>query len=124
MARKLALAVFAMTVCIGIVAADEFTAIITKVDGGKVSFYKTKKGKKDGEEVTLPAADKVEVVKGKFNKDDKKFVAGDAIEGGLKAELFTKISEKGVAARIVTDDDGKKIKTIMVVGGKKKKNAN
>jgi hypothetical protein len=123
MAKKFAFALFAMTVCIGIVAAEEYSALVTKIEGGKVSFYKTKKGKKDGDEIVLPTVDKVEVAKGKFNKDDKKFTAGDAIEDGLKNEkVFSKDAlEKGVSVRIVTDDDGKKIKTILVTGGKKGK---
>jgi hypothetical protein len=125
MGRKLGLAlVVMMGLGFGFAAAEEFGAIITKVDGNKVSLYKTKKkGAKDGDEITLTADDKVEVAKGKFNKDDKKFVAGDAIEGGLKAEMFKKIGEKGIGARIITDDDGKKIKTILIMGGKKKKDA-
>jgi hypothetical protein len=121
MAKKLACAVFAMVVFIGIAAAEEFGALVTGVKDGKVSFYKTKKGKKDGDEVTLPTVDKVEVAKAKFDKTDKKYSAGDAIEGGLKNEkTFSKDAlEKGVSVRIITDDDGKKIKSILVTGGKK-----
>src|SRR5262249_35013885 len=100
---------------------------ISKVDGNKVTLTKRKKGEK-GEEMTLTATDDVKVVKGKFNKDTKKVEAGDTIEGGLKAELFTKIGEKGVFGRVITNDDGK-ITEIRVFqgfggkfGGKKKKN--
>ncbi len=50
----------------------------------------------------------------------KKVEAGDAIEGGLKNEMFTKIGEKGMFASIVTEDD--KVSEIRVVRfGKKKK---
>jgi hypothetical protein len=124
MFRKLACAVFVMVAFIGIAAAEEFGAIISKVDGGKVTFQKAKKGKGDGTDVTLPTVEKVEVAKGKFDKTDKKWSAGDAIEGGLKNDkVFSKENlEKGVAVRIVTDDDGKKIKTILTTGGKKAAN--
>jgi hypothetical protein len=117
MFRKLACAMFVMmAVSFGFVVADEFPAIITKVDGDKISFFKTKKGKKDGEEITIPAIEKVRVAKGKFDKAEKKWTEGDAIEGGVKAEIFTKIDDKGVVVRITTDDETKKIKQILLTG--------
>jgi hypothetical protein len=131
MTRKLFCSMFVMTLAIGFVAADEFNATITKVDGDKVTYQKylkVKKGeekKKDGDAVTISAKG-AKVAKGAFNKDDKKFVAGDAIEGGLKNEMFTKISEKGVGARITTEGEGTsaKITQILIVGKKGKKGAN
>lgn len=120
MFRKLMCAVFVMTVSIGLVAADEFGAVVKKVDGDKVTFYKVKKGEK-GEDTTLPAAKDVKVAKGKANKDTKKYEAGDAIEGGLKNDLFK--SEKGVTVRITTDADNKNITQILVTTPKKKKDA-
>ena len=66
------------------------------------------------EDETLTAVDNVKVVKAKKNE------AGDAIENGLKAEIFTKIdAEKGVRALVITDDS-KKITEIRVFAGKKK----
>jgi hypothetical protein len=48
-----------------------------------------------------------------FNKENMKFEAGDAIDGGLKNEIFTKIdAEKGKRAQITVD--GGKITEIMV----------
>jgi hypothetical protein len=126
MLRKLVCAVFMLMVTIGLVTAEEFTATITKVDGNKITYQKylkAKKGEKaekDGDAVTIEAAKDVKVFKGTFNKDTKKVEAGDAIEGGLKAEIFTKISEKGVRASITTDDDKKVVTQILTVGGKKK----
>jgi hypothetical protein len=122
---------FVMTLAIGFVAADEFTATITKVDGNKVTYQKylkVKKGeekKKDGDAVTISAKG-AKVAKGNFDKDAKKLVAGDAIEGGLKNEMFTKITEKGVNARITTEGEGTNAKiTQILIGGKKgKKGAN
>jgi len=124
MLRKLVCAVFMLMVTIGLVTAEEFTATITKVDGNKITYQKMKgKGKaaeKDGDPVTIEAAKDVKVFKGMFNKDTKKVEAGDAIEGGLKAEVFTKISDKGVRASITTDDDKKVVTQILTFGGKKK----
>ena len=68
----------------------------------------------------MPVSDKVKVVKGKFNAETKKLEAGDAIENGLKNEMFTKIGDKGMRALIVTDKDNKTITEIRV-GGRKKK---
>src|SRR5471030_2759802 len=105
MFRKLVCAAFVMTIGIGFVAADEFGAIISKVDGDKITF---KKGKKGSEDTTLPAAKDLKVAKGKKG-DDKKYTPGDAVEGGLKNEIFTKIGDKGLAVRITTDADNKTI---------------
>lgn len=121
MLRKVISALVVLVMCIGITLADEIRAVITKVEGDKVTFTEIK-GKEKGDSKTLPVADGVKVLKGKFNKDTKKFEAGDAIEGGLKSELFSKIGEKGVGAQIVTDGDNKKITEIRVMGGKKKDN--
>ncbi len=122
MIRKLFCAAIVLTFSVGVALADEFTAIITKVDGNKITFTKFDfKAKEKGEPMTLPAADNVKVVKGKFNKEEKKFETGDAIEGGLNNKMFKEIGEKGVFVRITTDDG--KITQIMSTGfgGKKKK---
>jgi hypothetical protein len=127
MVRKLFCAMFVMTLAVGFAAADDFFATITKVDGEKVTYQKYKKstekgkkGEKDGDAVTIPAKG-AKVAKGKFNKDAMKFEAGDAIEGGLKNEMFTKLGEKGVGAFITTEGEGAKAKVtqILVFGGKK-----
>lgn len=104
MFRKLVCAMFVMTVGIGLVAAEEFQASITKVDvdGNKVTIQKMKKGEKkflekDGDPITLPVAKDAKITKAKFNfdKDAKKVTwePGEAIEGGLKNAIF-KIEEK------------------------------
>lgn len=124
MFRKLVCAVAVLAIGFGVAMAEEFRASIKKVDDGKVTFVKAvKKGDTPGEPVTLPVADNVKVVKGSFNKETKKIEAGDAIETGLKNEMFKTIGEKGLGAVIVTDEDGKKITEIRI-GGKKKKAAN
>lgn len=116
MFRKLVCSVFVMTVSLGFVAAEEFGALITKVDGTKVTYYKVaKKGKKDGDAITMELAKDAKVAAGKFDKTDKKWTAGDAIEDGIKAKIFTDIdAEKGVPVRITTDDDKKGITQILV----------
>lgn len=102
MFRKLVCAMFVMTVAIGLVAAEEFQASITKVDadGNKVTLQKMKKGdkakfgfEKDGDPITLTVAKDAKITKAKFNFEEKKWESGGAIEGGLKNEIF-KIEEK------------------------------
>lgn len=119
MVRKLACAAFFFVAVIGLVAAEEFGAQITKIDGDKVTFQKFKKGEKgkkgdkDGDEITLPLAKDAKIVKGSFDFKAKKVTAGEAIEGGLKADAF-KIDEKkgGPFVLITTADDNKSITQI------------
>jgi hypothetical protein len=128
MIRKMVCAAFVMTVVIGLAVADDFTATITKVDGNNVTYQKYKKGKKgakgekDGDPVTIAVAKDAKVAKGMFDKDAKKFVAGDAIEGGLKSDVLAKASEdKGVNCFLTTDADNKSVTQILVIMGKKGK---
>jgi hypothetical protein len=124
MLRRLIGVAIVFALFVGVALADEIRVVITKVDAdtGKVSYKEIKdKGKnaKPSEEVTtVSAAKDLKVNKGKFNKDTKKFEAGDAIENGLKNEMFGKIGDKGIPAMI--DSDGKEVKAITVTGGKKK----
>ena len=110
--KKILGVVAVFVIGVGVIMADEFQAVITKVDGNKVTYHKLMK-KEKGDAVTADATG-AKVVKGKFNKDTKKVEAGDAIEGGLKNEAFS----KDVRASIVTE--GEKITEIRVFGGKKK----
>jgi len=123
MARKMVCAMFVMVVAIGLVAADEFNASIVKVDGGKITYQKYKKGmkgkkgEKDGDPVTITVAKDAKIAKGTFNKDTKKVDAGDAIEGGLTNAMFKDATEeKAVTARITTDADNKTVTQILVTG--------
>ena len=123
--RKFALSV-AVVALVGfsVALAEEFQATIKSVDGNKVTVNR-KKDKKDkvGEEKTYTLTKDCKVVKGKFNADTMKLEAGDAIDGGLKNELFSKekLGDKGLGARFTTNDDGNV--TQIIVGGKKKKKA-
>jgi len=114
-----------VTVCaVTIAMADEYAVTITKISkDGEITA--TKKGKKGqpGEAVTLKMAKDAKIVKGKFDPDTKKMVAGDAYEGGLTAlnEAITKAGEKGIGATVVTKDGSTEVTEIRVGGGKKKK---
>lgn len=129
MLRKFVCAAVLCAFGLGVAFADEFNALITKVEGSKVTFKKVKgfgKNRELGEEETISAAKDVKVVTAKFSKgDDGKFKieAGDALKGGLKNKRFKDIDEKGVFARIVTGADNKKITEVRVFPkfGKKKK---
>lgn len=116
---KLARAAVFIAVSAGLAFADEFSAVITKVDAGKITFNKVKKGQKAADATTLPVADNVIVAKAEFNQETKKFSAGDALEGGLKNEIFSR--EKGVGVRLVTDAGNKNVTHILVIGSSKKK---
>src|SRR5437762_2812292 len=119
MLRKVVGAAVIAVLSVGIVMAEEIRAVITKVEDNKVTFSEAKGKGEKGPERTLPVADKVKVVKGKFNKDTKTTEStGEDIEKGLKNEIFSKdkLGEKGLQATIVTDSDNKKITEIRVGG--------
>lgn len=125
MIRKLVCSMVVMVVAIGFVAAGEYTATITKVDGDKVTLQKYKKAavkgekpEKDGDAFTLATSKDAKVIYG--TKDKKDYKDGDAIEGGLKAEMFSKAGDKGVVARIYTEGEGKEEKITKILVTKKK----
>jgi hypothetical protein len=109
-----------LVLSVGVVFAEEIFARISKVEGNKVTFTQFKGKGQQGEEQTLPVVKNAKIVKGKFNKETKSVEAGEELEGGLKNKTFQEIPEKGIFARITTED--KKITEIRVVrfGGKKK----
>jgi hypothetical protein len=121
MLRKVVGAVVVLVLFVGITLSDEILGRITKVEGDKVTFTEFK-GKEKGDEKTMTVADKVKVVKGKIDKDTKKFESTEDVKEGLKSEMFSKdkIGEKGIFAQIVTDKDNKHITEIRVVEKKKK----
>lgn len=118
MIRKVVPALLVMLFCVGITMAEDIRAIILKVDGKKITYAENKGKGEKGPEMTVEATDTVKVNKGKFNKDTKKLEAGDPVDGGLKADMFTKIGEKGMPATITIED--KKCTAIIVFGGKGK----
>jgi hypothetical protein len=125
MARRFVCAAVLTLVTCGVALADEFTAIITKVEGNKVTYHPakfdpdTKKFEKSGVARPLEAAANVKVVKGgKYNKDSRKFENTEAVEGGLKGPLLTKIPSEGVTVIMYTE--GGKITEIYIRTAKKK----
>ena len=68
MLRRFVCAAVVLVFGFGIAFADEFAGMITKVEGGKVTFTEFK-GKEKGDAKTMPVSDKVKVVKGTFNKE-------------------------------------------------------
>ena len=84
-----------------IAAADEFSAVINKVDGTSINLNKYSRGEK-GDELTLTAIDDCNVLHGKYDnqaKDTKYTPVGD----GLKSDHF----RDKVRARIITNSDNK-----------------
>lgn len=123
MIRRFLCAAVVTCVTLGFAMADEFNAVVTKVEGDKVTFHKTtvdKDTKKTtkGEAMTLTVAKDAKIVSGKKMKG--KVEIGDALEGGLKSETFTKIDDKkGVNVQITTSEGNKAITQIAVIGKKK-----
>jgi hypothetical protein len=129
--KKFAVAVVCAVVMVSFVVADEFTAVITKVDatGNKITYKKVMgKGqdkKVDEKATTTEVSKKVMVVKGKFDMDAMKLVDGDPVDGGLKAEALSAASDdKQVFGQLVIaedgDDKGKVTKIRIFAFGKKK----
>src|SRR2546429_8603265 len=112
MLRKFVCAAIVVVFGLSVAMAEEITALISKVDGNKVTFKKFvgagKKGAAEGDDITLPVKADAKITKGVFNMDTKKLEPGEAIKDGLKDETFTKIdAAKGLRATIITDADNK-----------------
>jgi hypothetical protein len=127
MLRKCVFAFVVVTFSVGVLCADTFPALITKVDGNKVTFKKGMKGEDkkttyDEKTTTMTAAKNVEV-------QAKKKGETMTIEGGLKGVLFSaeaisKSKKGGIPVIITTEGDS--ITKVMIAGGKggkKKKDA-
>jgi hypothetical protein len=139
--KKFVCAAVVVMVTFSVAMSGEFQGIITNISGDTVTFQKTKKAEKqkgkkfqapepDGDPIKLKVTSSTGVFKMKFNKEDMKLEKGDAIEGGLKAEMFTKLPEKGQRCTIVTAGDTLKdgdtiteIRVFQFGGIKKKKDA-
>jgi hypothetical protein len=121
--RFVAALVVALTVC-GLVAADEFQAVITKVKDGRITYKRVKGRNEEGKteydsEKALPFAKDVKVVKARYDTEARKMVNGDPLEGGLKHDAFKDLGKNkdvdGVLATLITDTDNKKISQIRVL---------
>jgi hypothetical protein len=135
MIRKCVLAFVLVAFSVGVLSAAEMTGIITKVDGSKITFKEFKKGDDGkfvkgefGAEKTYTVTKDAKILKGgvMFGKGGKggKGKGGEPtpLEGGLSNDVFKNIGEKGLVARITTNDSNEvtEIRTF-AFGGKKKK---
>ena len=109
MLRKMACAVVILGFSLGIAVAEELKGRITKIDDKSVTF----KVGKDGEPKAYDLARDVKVCK--MVKNEK-----EEVTGGVKADVFKDIPEKGLPATITVD--GGKVTEIILAGGKKKAN--
>ncbi|HYV37582.1 MAG TPA: hypothetical protein VE988_17890 [Gemmataceae bacterium] len=109
----------------GFALADEFSVVITKIDGNKVSYYKADKGQKlaDAKEMTSTIAKDVKVLKGKIDTTALTLVADGPLAAGIKGDVFKSIdASKGLIGRLTPDDKSGEITQIIVLadaaGGK------
>jgi hypothetical protein len=101
-------AVFVMA--IGFAIGAEVKGKFKSIDGDKLVVSVGKKDDaKDQTFIVLPTA---KILQGKFDKETKKFVAGDAVDGGLKS-----VKE---GSFVTLEVDGDKVSQV-IVGGKKGK---
>ncbi len=110
----------------GLVMAEELGATITKIDGSQVTLNWGSMGGLRGGMKTVEVASKVKVARGDRDPETKKWVAGEEIKAGLKAEDFRDVNAaKGIAVHITIDGDGPekgKITQILVLDKKGNKN--
>jgi hypothetical protein len=116
--------VLALT-AVGFAAADEFQAIITKVQDGRVTFNRVKGRDEEGKTQydaakTLPTTKDVKVVKARYDTEARKMVNGDPLAGGLKHDAFKDLGTDkkkgvGVLATLFTDANNKNITLIRVL---------
>ena len=108
----------------GFAVADEFQAIITKVEDGSVTYKRVKGRNEEGKteydaEKTLRHTGDVKVVKASYDKEARKMVNGAPLEGGLKHDAFTNLGTNkdvaGVLATLITDAGDKNITVIRVL---------
>jgi hypothetical protein len=120
MLRKCVFAFVLVAFSVGLLSAAELTGRITKVDGNKITFQEGKKGEDKkftfGDAKTYTVAKDAKVMKG-----GKKGAEPTALTGGLSNDMFKTISEKGVMARITTNDSGQVTEIVTIGGGKGKK---
>ena len=127
MIRKCLFAFVLVAFSVGVLSAAELTGVITKVDGNKITFKEGKKGEDKkfefGAEKTYTVAKDAKILKGGFGKGKGgKGKGGEAtpLEGGLGNDVFKNIGEKGLFARITTNDSNQ-VTEIVILGGKGKK---
>ena len=144
--KKFVFATICTVTLTGYALADEFLAVITKVDGNNITYYKAKaaagkggkggggkgggfggKAEKEGDAIKGTASAKVSVSKNAFDKDAGEMKTTD-LDKGLMNDLFKNASDDmPVTATVTIADDGAdkgkitKIATKGGFGGGKKK---
>ena len=103
-------AVVMLVLCFTFATAEVIKGKVTKIDEKSVTIT-NKKSFKDGKAFDL--AKGVKFFK-EVTKDDK--TEKEEIKDGLKAEVFAKLSDKGVNATITTNDDGKVTEIVVTPG--------
>jgi hypothetical protein len=109
---------------VGLVMAAEIRGRITKIsdDGKTITVGKYNRDTKevtDTKEYTVSST--VKIVKGKFNKEEKKLEAtAEEIKNGLSNERFKNLGKGGVPVTITTDDSGTVTQIVVAGRGKKK----
>jgi hypothetical protein len=122
MLRKCVFGFVVVAFSVGVLSGAELTGIITKVNGTKITFKEAKKGedKKFIKGEYLDAKEYTVVENVKVMKGAKKGEEPTKLTGGLTNDMFKTIGEKGVRARITTNDSNQ-VTEIVVLGGKGKK---
>lgn len=107
MKLRFGLAGFAILLGIGLAQADEFTAVLVKVNDGKVTFIRS--GAKKKKDTTLPVDEKCKIVVAKHDPKLKRIEAGEELAGGLKNPIFEKLDQEPIGAMIRTNAENDRI---------------
>jgi hypothetical protein len=122
MLRRAVCAVAVLAFSVGLVVAAEIRGVITKIsDDGKTitvgKFNRETKEVTDAKEYTVSST--VKILKGKYNKEEKKLEStGEEFKNGLANDRFKNLGKRGTPAMITTDDSGNV--TQIVVGEQRK----
>jgi hypothetical protein len=125
MTRKVLCAAVVLVFGFSVARAEVLRGSIKKIEDGKITFATYDRAtKKAGEDKTYAVAKDAKVLKGKFNKEDKKVEAGDALSDGLQNKVFQSIGKRGVRAQITTNDAGEVTQILVFPQFRKKKKSN
>jgi len=120
MIRKCVFAFVVVAFSVGVLSGAEMIGVITKVDGNKITFKEGKKGDNGlefGEAKTYTVAKDAKILKGGKKGDEP-----TPLTGGLTNDMFKNIGEKGVFARVTTNNSNEVTEIHAFAGfGKKKK---
>jgi hypothetical protein len=113
--KRFAGAAVILCLTVGVVAAEEvLTVYITKVEGNKITFQKTKA---PTEPMTLEVSRDVKIGMGRLNKDTKKVEIDTPLEEGLSNGVF---ASGKTPARVTINNNKDRVLSIAVFKSKKK----